>query len=333
MMKCLVLKKVLLFALIVALLYAAGMWGFGKTAFSLKKPKIVIVQDKPEEWADELKEGFEAGLFRQGVDVETVFLFAAGDPQRLLAIADEATRGNYQLIFSLGTQATEAVFRKLKDKPLIFGAVTDPVGAGFFNKDLAYPSGNITGTQSLWPYEAQFDMMRTLLPKLKKIGIVFNPDESNSRLSLEYVKAQCGKRHINFVERPATMSSEIRAAVNALLDEKIDLLFIPQDNTVQASSRDIIDLCQKKKVPVFTGACAIVGQGALAAVGVNYYELGVANAQQAAEILFHGKKAGEVPVVALEKGHFCFNQRTARNLGIVVPKEIAESAFEIYGYQ
>ena len=332
-MKCAVLRKVLLCALMAAILCGAGVCGCGKTDSSLKKPAIAIIEYKPGAWVDEVKEGFEVGMSLQGAAVKTVPLSAAGDPQRLRAIADEVTRGNYQMIFSLGTQATEEVFRKVKDKPLIFGAVMDPVAAGFFKKDLKHPLGNITGTQALWPYEAQFDTIRTLFPKLKKIGIVFNPNESNSRVSMNYIRAQCGKRDIRFVERAATTSSEVRAAVNAVLNKKIDLLFIPQDNTVQASSSDIIDLCQKKKVPVFTGNCEIVGQGALAAVGINYYELGMANAQQAAEILFQGKKAGEVPVAASEKGHFCFNQRAARNLGIVVPKEIEESAFKIYEYQ
>jgi len=330
-MKCPVLGKGILAAIVVGLLCVAGMWGCKKTASSSRVPKIAIVEDKPVEWANEMKAGFEVGISGHGVAVETISRSAEGNPQVLSTIADEVTKGNYQLIFSLGTQVTEAVFPKLENTPLIFGAVTDPVGAGFFKGDLHHPLGNVTGTQSLWPYEAQFDMMRTLFPRLKKIGIVFNPNESNSRVSVKYIRAQCGKRNIKFVERSATTSSEIRAAVNALLNEKIDLLFIPQDNTVQASSGDIINLCQKKKVPVFTGVCEIVELGALAAVGVNYFELGKANADQAVEILFNGKKAAEVPVVVPEKGQFCFNQRTVRNLGIVVPKDITERAFKIYG--
>ena len=329
-MKYKVFEKVVLFALMAGFLCIAGTWGCGKSGPSSKVPKIAIVEDKAVQWADEVKEGFKVGLLRQGVAVETVFRSAKGNPQSLSTIAEEVTKGNYQLIFTLGTQATEAVVPKLKNTPLIFGAVTDPVGAGLFDKDLQHPLGDITGTQTLWPYKAQFDMMKTLFPKLKKIGIVFNPDESNSRASVEYVREQCRKRKITLVERPATTATEIRNAVNALFEEKIDLLFIPQDNTVQASSRDIIDLCRKKRVPVFTGICEIVEHGALAAVGVDYYELGTANAGQAAEILFHGKKAAEMPVVVSEKGHFCFNARTARNLGIVVPEDIEKSAFKIY---
>ena len=332
-MKCPVCGKVILFAIVVVLFCVAGMWGCRKIGSSSKVPKIVIVEDKPVEWANHIKEGFKFGMSMHGVSVETISRSAEGNPQVLSAIADEVTKGDYQLIFSLGTQVTEAVFPKLKGTPLIFGAVTDPVGAGFFQKDLQHPLGNITGTQSLWPYEAQFDMMRTLFPKIKKIGIVFNPNESNSLVSVKYIKAQCGKRSIKFAKRSATMSSEIRAAVSALLNEKIDLLFIPQDNTVQASSSDIIDLCQKKKVPVFTGNCEIVALGALAAVGVDYFHLGMANADQAVEILVHGKNAANVPVVVPEKGQFCFNQTAAKRLGIVFPKDITERAFKIYGYQ
>lgn len=330
-MKCPVLRRVLLFVLMAALLCGSVSGCGQKKEPSLKEePTIAIVEDRPVEWTDEVKHGFEFGMSWRHEAVKTVSLSAAGDPQRLRAIADDVARGNYQLVFSLGTQATEEVFRKLRNKPLIFGAVADPVAAGFFKKDLEHPLGNITGTQALWPYKAQFDMIRTLFPKLKQIGIVFNPNESNSQVSMNHIRAQCGKHNIRCVEMPATTTGEVRVAVNTLLNKKIDLLFIPQDNTAQASSRDIIGLCEKKKVPVFTGVCEIVEQGALAAVGVNYFELGKANAEEAAEILFQGKKAGEVPVATSEKSHFCFNQRVAKNLGVVVPEEIAESAFKIY---
>ena len=311
--------------------------GCDKKGPSLPKIKIAILQDQPQEWADAMKSGFTDGLFEQGIEVgtkvEIVSRSAAGDSQGLSAIADSFVQGDYVLIYSIGTQSTAEVFRGTKTKPIIFGAVTDPVRAGFFKADLNHPLGNITGTQGLWPYSAQFDVMRILLPKLKKVGIVYNLDEPNSMVSVKYIRAECRKRNIRLAERTVTAASQIETAVNAVLNERIDLFFIPADNAVLAASRVVIALCHRKKIPVFTGVCEIAGNGALATVGVNYYQLGQINAKQAAEILLNGKQAREIPVVVADKGDICVNLRTAKNLGISIPKEIEERAHKIYQYQ
>lgn len=319
--------------LIVLLPFVACLSGCSRTGSSPPKPKIAILEDKQLEWAGEMKDGFRFGLIQKGIDVETISRSAAGDSKTLSAISDELVNGDFLLIYSLGTQATQEVFQKTKTRPIIFGAVTDPVKAGFFEADLNHPLGNITGTEDLWPYTAQFDLIQTLLPKLKKIGIVYNSNESNSQVSVDCIKAECRKRNIRFVERTATTVSQVQKAVNALLNEGIGLLFIPSDNTVQAASLYIIERCESRKVPVFTGVCEIAEKGALAAVGVNYYDLGNANAQQAAEVISHGKQAREVPVIVAEKGNICVNLKAAKKLGIVVPKEILEKAAKIFQYQ
>ncbi|HXX56719.1 MAG TPA: ABC transporter substrate-binding protein [Thermodesulfovibrionales bacterium] len=320
-------------ALIIAHSFFICVSGCSKSSTSLPKPKIAILEDKQLEWADRLKDGFLFGLSRQGIDATIVSRSAAGDSRTLSALAEELAQGNFILIYSLGTQATQEVFRKTKTKPIIFGAVTDPKEAGFYGEDLRHPLGNITGTQDLWPYSAQFDVIKKLLPKVRKIGIIHNPNEQNSGVSVKYIKAECGNRNISAVVRSAATPSQIETAVDALLREGVDLLFIPSDNTVQASSHRIIQSCQKKKVPVFTGICEIVEKGALAAVGVDYSELGNANAQQAGEIILKGKQARELPVVSADKGNICINLGAAKNLGIPVPSEIIEKAFKIYEYQ
>lgn len=297
-------------------------------------PKIAILQDKPQEWADALKLGFTDGLIEQGIDVGTNVVLvprsATGDPQALSTIADSFVQGDYALIYSLGTQSTQEIFNKTKTKPILFGAVTDPVKAGFFKDDLKQPLGNITGTQDLWPYPAQFDLIKTLLPNIKRIGIVYNSSEINSQVSVAYIKAECQKRSIQLEQRTVTAESEIQPAVAALLNQNIDLFFIPADNTAQTSSPTIIALCQQKKIPVFTGISGIVESGALATVGTNYYELGKVNARQAVEVLRHGKQAKDLPVAIAEKGDTYINLKVAQSLGITVPDDTLKKAFKVY---
>lgn len=295
-------------------------------------PKIAILQDKPQEWADALKAGFiqelEAQGFKQGENVVVIPRAAAGDPQALTTIADSFAQGDFSLIYSLGTQSTQEVFSRTKTKPIIFGAVTDPVKAGFYKGDLKQPLANITGTQDLWPYPAQFDLIKSLLPQVKKIGAIYNSSEVNSQVSMEYIKAESRNRGIQLEERTVTAESEVQVAVSALLNQGIDLFFVPADNTAQTSAPTIIALCQRKGVPVFTGISGIVEQGALATVGTNYTELGKVNAKQAAQIL-RGQQAKDVPVSIADKGDIYINLKAAKSLGISVPDEIVKKAFKV----
>jgi putative ABC transport system substrate-binding protein len=296
-------------------------------------PRVVVVQDKPQEWADALKLGLGDGLREQGlvegVDFILLTRSAAGDPQGLTGLTEAIARQNFAVIYSLGTQTSEAVFRARPQAPIVFGAVTDPVAAGFFDGSLEKPRGQITGTQDLWPYPAQFDLLVTLVPSAKRIGVVFNGGEINSQVSMRFIRHECEKRNLELLERTVTEESQILAAVAGLLDAGINAFYIPADNTAQTSSRTIIAACTAKRIPVFTGISGIVENGAVGCVGTNYYELGRVNATQIARIL-RGSKAATIPVQIADRGDIFLNLSTARQLGISIPADLPKRALKIY---
>jgi len=297
-------------------------------------PKVAIIQDKPQEWADALKLGFTDGLAEQGYDIgKDVIIVSrsgAGDPATFSIIAQNFVKGDYKIIYALGTQSAQEIFNLTKDKDILFGAVTDPVQAGFFKSNLKTPLANISGTQDLWPYPAQFDLIKALIPNIKKIGILYNSSEVNSQISVDYIRKECSKRNIQLVEKTVSQESEILQATSAELSQGIEMLYIPADNTAQTSAPSIIAQCDKANIPVFTGISGIVENGALATVGTNYYELGKVNANQAIEILFKGEKAKQVPVSIADKGDIYINMKVANKLGIKVPESITKKAFKIY---
>jgi len=296
-------------------------------------PKVIIVQDKPQEWADALKMGFIDGLeekgYKDGENVIIVAKSAAGDPQGLTGLAEAIKKQESLVIYTLGTQATQAVYNRSKGKNIVFGAVTDPVKAGFYDEDLEHPIGNITGTQDLWPYPAQFDMMISLIPNLKKIGVIYNASEINSQVSISHIKHQAKKRGIDVIENTITDESQVIAATTALLNDNIDLFFIPADNTAQTSSGVIIRLCKRGNIPVFTGIPGIVESGALGTVGTNYYDLGKVNARQVTEII-EGKKSAHIPVAIADKGDIYLNLKVADDLNLNVPQSMVKNSFKIY---
>jgi len=293
--------------------------------------RILIFQDKPQEWADALKLGFEAGLrdSPEGHNVTLITKSAAADPQAATTLAQIIGKEHYALVYALGTQASQEVFRVVKDKPVIFGAVTDPVAAGFYEASLNSPKGEITGTQDIWPYSAQFDLMLRLVPQLKQLGILYNSSEINSQVSVGLIEKECSKRGISLLPRTVTEPSQISLAVAGLLQSGIQAFFIPADNTAQGNAQVIIAACLRAKIPVFTGISGIVENGALGTVGTNYVELGRVNARQAIEIL-KGMPASKVPVASAASGDLYLNRSTAEKLGIQLPEELLKRATNVY---
>ncbi len=312
--------------------FAMSILFFGCNAASV--PKIIVVQDKPQEWADSLKLGFDDGLreagYENGKSVIIVPRSAAGDPQGLTSLAEAAVQQHPAAIYSLGTQASQAVFGDTKTVNIIFGAVTDPVKAGFYDGSLSKPLGNITGTQDLWPYAAQFDLIAQLVPQAKKIGILYNAAEVNSQVSVEHIRTECQKHHLQLLERTITDESQITAAVNGLIQSGVDALFVPADNSVQTSARTVIAAANIAHIPVFTGIPGIVELGAIGTVGTNYYQLGKVNGAQAAKIL-RGAAARTLPVEIADKGDLYLNLSAANKLGLKVSEQLKAQAFKIYG--
>ena len=191
------------------------------------------------------------------------------------------------------------------------------------------PKSNITGTQDLWPYSAQFDLIVSLVSNAKKIGIVYNAAEVNSQVSVKHIQQECKKRDLTLLERSVIDEAQINASVAGLLDAGIDVFFIPADNTAQTSAQTIIAACLRKQIPVFTGIPGIVENGALGTVGTNYYELGRVNAWQVAQVL-SGKSASEVPVRIADKGDLYLNLSVAKTLGITVPEDLKKRAVKVY---
>ncbi|MGO8735467.1 MAG: ABC transporter substrate-binding protein [Terriglobia bacterium] len=296
--------------------------------------RVAIFELQPAEWADALMRGFNDGLrqhgFEVGKNVIVVTKSAAGDPLGAVTLAQTLVRQDYALVFALGTQASQDIFEAANNSlPLIFGAVTDPVKAGFYDGTLQKPRKNITGTQDIWPYSAQFDLIKQLLPNVLRIGIVYNSSEVNSQVSVQLIKDQCAKRNIQLLERTVTDESQVPMAVAGLLNARIDAFFVPADNTVQSDAQVVIAACMNKDVPLFTGIPGIVENGAVGTVGTNYYELGKVNGAQAAQIL-SGTPGRDIPVQVAEKGDLYLNLASIKKLGLHVQEDLVKKAFKVY---
>lgn len=283
---------------------------------------------------DNCREGFLAGLkeggFVEGENLKVLTDNAQADGGIAAQIANDYVSKKVDLICSIATPMAQSAFGAVKntDIPVIFTAVTDPILAELAAEDKT-PSGNITGTSDKLPVQKQLEMIRNILPEAKTIGILYSTSEINSVSAIEEYKAVAGDFGFEIVESGISTSADIPLAADNLL-EKVDCITNLTDNTVVSSLPVILNKAATKNIPVFGSEVEQVKIGCLAAVGLDYYDLGVQTGKMAAKVLKGEAKASEMKFEVIEEAAFYGNTKVSENLGITFPEDLVKSAKEMF---
>ncbi|QHQ59431.1 ABC transporter substrate-binding protein [Anaerocolumna sedimenticola] len=283
---------------------------------------------------DNCKDGFLAGLaeegYKEGENLKVSFDNAQADGGTAAQIANDFVSKKVDLICAIATPMAQSAYGAAKDTkiPVIFTAVTDPVLAELAKADKS-PNGNITGTSDKLPVEKQLEMIRKVLPDAKTIGILYSTSEINSVSAIKEYKAAAGTYGFEIVDSGISTGADIPLAADNLL-EKVDCITNLTDNTVVSSLPVILNKAAAKKIPVFGSEVEQVKIGCLAAVGLDYYDLGVQTGKMAAKVLKGEKKASEMNFEVIEEAAFYGNTAVADNLGITLPEDLVSSAKEMF---
>lgn len=299
-----------------------------------KQIEIGIIQIVEHPALDAVKKGFIDGLaekgFKDGDKIKLDIKNAQGDITIAQNIASDFSSKKKDLIFAIATPSAQAAFNATKEIPIVFSAVTDPVSAGL-TKSLDGSGTNITGTSDMTPMDKQFDMLKTVFPNAKKVGIIYNTSEVNSQVQVDMAKQLAAKLGLEIVTSGVTNVNEVSQALDALTS-KIDILYVPTDNLAVSSMALITNKCMSKKIPIVGSEKSQVDAGALLTVGIDYYKLGKQTADNAVEI-FNGKKPGTIPVTTLKDTQKIFNVGSAKKLGITIPADLLKGAATVGGEQ
>lgn len=226
----------------------------------------------------------------------------------------------------IATPTAQALASAIRDAPVVFCAVTDPVAAGLVS---SYSGGgkNVTGTSDMTPVEAQLDLLSSLKP-IRRLGHVYNAGEANSVKLAELVRDYCGRKGIALVEATVVNSSEVRAAVLAIAD-RIDGLYLGNDNTVFSAVNAVAEACLQKSVPLVTAdPTSAETVPVLAALGFDYYRMGRATGRIVARVL-RGEAPGSIPTYFPSEpaeNSLVINLDVAARLGLSVPPETLAQA-------
>ncbi len=283
---------------------------------------------------DNCRTGFLQGLAEEGISEGTnltiLYENAQTDGGTASQIMDNFLAKDVDLICAIATPIAQSAYSATKntDVPVIYTAVTDPVLAELASGD-GTPVGEITGTSDKLPVESQLEMIRTLLPDAKTIGIMYSTSEINSESAIAEYKAAAPAYGFEIVESGVSSAADIPLAADSLL-EKVDCINNLTDNTVVSSLPVILDKAAKKSIPVFGSEVEQVKIGCLASMGLDYISLGEQTGKMAAQVLKGEKKASEMNFEVIEQASFYGNNQVAANLGITIPAELADNAAALF---
>ena len=283
---------------------------------------------------DNCREGFLQGLAEEGIvegqNLTVLYENAQADGGIASQIVTNFVSQKVDLICGIATPMAQSAYGdgKKNDIPVIYTAVTDPIAAELANAD-GTPVGEVTGTSDKLPVTEQLAMIREILPDAKTIGIMYTTSEVNSLSAIEEYKIAAPEYGFEIVETGISTTADVPLAADSLLS-KVDCVTNLTDNTVVASLPVILDKANKSNVPVFGSEIEQVKIGCLAAMGLDYIDLGKQTGKMAAAVLKGEKKASEMDFEVIEEAAFYGNEKVAENLGITFPEDLTSSAKELF---
>ena len=276
---------------------------------------------------DAARDGIKAALaeagYVDGQNLTFVYESAQGNPATAAQIARKLVGEAPAVIVPISTPSAQAVVGATQEIPVVFTAVTDPVGAKLV-PDLKHPGGNVTGMSDLSPIGKHLDLVKEIMPKAAKLGVIYNPGEANSLTLLELLKQEAPARGLAIQEAPSPKSSDVLPAAQSLVG-RVDAIYVPTDNTVVTALEAIVQVGQQNQLPVFAGDTDSVPRGAIAALGFNYGDVGRQTGQIVARVL-KGEKPGDIPVEGVEITELFVNPKAAQAMGVTLPAELVARA-------
>jgi putative ABC transport system substrate-binding protein len=275
---------------------------------------------------DGVKKALEEAGYKDGDNLVFQFETAQGNPATAAQIAQKYVGENPSVIVPIATPSAQAVVAATQDIPVVFTAVTDPVSAQLI-KDRDHPGGNVTGVADLSPLADHLKLIKEIVPSAKKIGVPFNPGETNSVVLLTALKDLGPKAGYEIVEAPASKSADVQAAAQSLVG-KVDVIYVPTDNTIVSALEAVIGVGTDNKIPVFSGDTDSVTRGTVASVGFDYFEVGRQTGAVVVRIL-KGEKPGDIPVKNASGTDLFVNTKAAAAMGVTIPQDLLSRAKKV----
>jgi len=257
--------------------------------------------------------------YQEGKNVVIERKFAAGSEERLKEFADELIRQQVNVIVTVGTPAGFAAKRATNTIPIVFGAISDPVGTGLV-ASLARPGGNATGNSLMAPdlSAKRLEILRALGPQMTRFAILWDSSNPGMAERVRETRVAAEQSHVLLHTVGPRTLEELDGAFAELVSQRPDALLVTTEAFTRQHLARIIAFATKNKYPTMFEDSSFVDAGGLMSYGPNYEEIFRTAAVFVSKII-KGAKPAELPIEQPTKFDLVINLKTAKMLGIEVP--------------
>ncbi len=311
----------------------AGIW-FLLVGTGVAGPYLISVNQFVEHPAlDAVLRGLQDDLQEHGVAADFKVHNAQANMGTAVQIGQQMIGERADLLVAIATPSAQATVQALRkapkdvQRPLLFTAVTDPVAAGLvaaFDR----PGDQVTGVSDLLPLAEHLQMIVTYRPQLKRLGVLYNAGEANSKATLAALQRLAEQNGVTIVEATAAKTADVHAAAKSLVG-RCDAVFIPTDNTIVSALESVLKVGGENRLPIFAADVDSVARGAVAAMGFDYYQHGRQTGAMARKILA-GTKPSALPVEYQQELQLHINLKAAEAMGAPAPPQLIDRAAKLY---
>ena len=297
---------------------------------STRKAQISIIQYADYSSLNECCEGVKSALDEAGIAYDVTVGSKNHEKSDCEQKAqDIAINSLCDLVICIGTPCAEVVcpiIGSAGSTPVVFCAVSDPVGAGIV-KTINMPGVNCTGVATSFNITEQVNMINTFQPSITRLGVIYTRSEQNTEAQLKMLKKAAEKLSITVYEEPIDDPSQLSETAKTLMT-KVEAVTLLPDNTVAMNSWNVTNQSIVGKVPLYGVNLSQVKEGCLAGYCYDFTAIGKKAGDQAVRIL-HGEGAADMPVIMEREGTLYVNSDRLDDLDMKIPNEYKSAAIEV----
>ena len=306
---------------------AATLLGTTGAAFAQDTKSVAVVAIVEHPALDAIRDGARDELKAEGYEVgknlKWEYQSAQGNTGTAAQIARKFVGDKPDAIIGIATPTAQAVAAATKTVPLVYSGVTDPVAAQLV-KSWDASGTNVTGVSDKLPLDKQVALIKRVVPNAKTVGMVYNPGEANSVVVVKELEKLLPAAGLTLKTAAAPRTVDISSAANSLVG-KVDVIYTNTDNNVVSAYESLVKVANDRKIPLVASDTDSVKRGAIAALGINYYDLGRQTGKVVGRIL-KGEKPGSIASQTSSNLELFVNTAAAAKQGVKLSDDLVKEA-------
>ncbi len=290
---------------------------------------VVLYNESPpaEETLHGMTDGWKESPLVEGKDYTVKVRSAQGDMTAISGCLDTAVTEGADLIVPLSTPSLQTAISKIRNKPIVFSLVANPMAAGA-GKSYTEHLPNVTGTTVLAPFGDMLDLLEKFYPHYKRLGTLFCPAEANSVDLKDAFAAECRKRGFILETVAANSPAELADSAVSLMIRPIDAVTQISDNMTSAGFTAITKAARQSRKPLFSLNSTMVPQGAAVALGRDYHEAGRETIRMIERVI-RGEDPGKMPFILPSKVVLAISPPNALAVEMPIPPDLLKKADKV----